>query len=113
MCTKGTGGTDLVGTGAMNNSEKKKRSGIYAGPWMIVGAVTILLIVVIVLAVSNIHRERRYMAQILSEKGASLIKAFEAGARTGMMGMNWRGNQIQNLLEELRSTAWHPLPDSN
>ena len=40
------------------------------------------------------------MSQILSEKGAALIKAFEAGARTGMMGMMWGGDQVQNLLEE-------------
>jgi two-component system sensor histidine kinase HydH len=28
------------------------------------------------------------------------IKAFEAGARTGMMGMMWGGNQVQRLLKE-------------
>jgi len=67
---------------------------------MIVGAAAILLIVVLVLAVRNINREKHYMAQILSEKGAALIKAFEAGARTGMMGMMWGGDQVQNLLEE-------------
>jgi two-component system sensor histidine kinase HydH len=67
---------------------------------MIVGAAVILLIVVLVLAVRNINREKHYMAQILSEKGAALIKAFEAGARTGMMGMMWGGDQVQNLLEE-------------
>lgn len=69
-------------------------------PWMIVGAVIILLTVVVVLAVQNINREKRYMARILSEKGAALIKSFEAGTRTGMMGMMWGGNQVQNLLEE-------------
>jgi two-component system sensor histidine kinase HydH len=67
---------------------------------MIVGAAVILLIVVLVLAVRNINREKHYMARILSEKGAALIKAFEAGARTGMMGMMWGGDQVQNLLEE-------------
>lgn len=47
----------------------------------------ILLIVVIVLAVQNTNREQRYMTKILREKGAALIRAVEAGARTGMMGM--------------------------
>ncbi|PKN61675.1 MAG: histidine kinase [Deltaproteobacteria bacterium HGW-Deltaproteobacteria-15] len=84
----------------MGKSEKIRHSGIYAGPWMIVGAVAILLIIVAVLAVNNIHRERRYMARILSEKGAALIKSFEAGARTGMMAMMWGENQVQSLLEE-------------
>ena len=81
-------------------SSKRGRIGTYISPWMIVGAAVILLIVVLVLAVRNINREKHYMAQILSEKGAALIKAFEAGARTGMMGMMWGGDQVQNLLEE-------------
>jgi two-component system sensor histidine kinase HydH len=50
--------------------------------------------------VRNINREKHYMARILSEKGAALIKAFEAGARTGMMDMMWGGDQVQTLLEE-------------
>ena len=79
---------------------KRDRIGTYISPWMIVGAAVILLIVVLVLAVRNINREKHYMAQILSEKGAALIKAFEAGARTGMMEMMWGGDQVQNLLEE-------------
>jgi len=81
-------------------SPRKRHIGTYISPWVIVGAATILLIVVVVLAVRNINREKHYMAQILSEKGAALIKAFEAGARTGMMGMMWGGDQVQNLLEE-------------
>jgi two-component system sensor histidine kinase HydH len=81
-------------------SSKRGRIGTYVSPWMIVGAAVILLIVVLVLAVRNINREKHYMAQILSEKGAALIKAFEAGARTGMMDMMWGGDQVQNLLEE-------------
>jgi two-component system sensor histidine kinase HydH len=62
--------------------------------------VAILLIVVVVLAYQNYSREKKYMSRILSEKGAAIIKAVEAGARTGMMGMMWSGQQIQTLLEE-------------
>ena len=40
------------------------------------------------------------MSRILSEKGVAIIKAVEAGARTGMMGMMWDGRQAQTLLEE-------------
>ena len=57
--------------------------------WLVIGMSVILAIVVIGLAVMNYNRERQYMAEILSEKGASLIRAFEAGARTGMMGGVW------------------------
>lgn len=79
---------------------EKRPIGMQTSPWVIMCAAIILFIIVVVLAVQNLNREKRYMSQILSEKGAALIKAFEAGARTGMMGMMWGGSQIQNLLEE-------------
>ena len=83
---------------------KKKRykyAGSYVSPWMILGATIILLAVVITMAFNNYNREKDYMADILLEKGAALIKAFEAGARTGMMSMGWGGNQIQQMLEAI------------
>ncbi len=75
-------------------------SGMKTSPWIILGSTVILLVVVIVLAVQNTNREKRYMSKILREKGAALIRAVEAGARTGMMGMMWEGLQIQRLLQE-------------
>ncbi len=75
-------------------------AGMKTSPWIILGSTVILLIVVIVLAVQNTNREKRYMSKILREKGAALIRAVEAGARTGIMGMMWGGAQIQRLLEE-------------
>jgi two-component system sensor histidine kinase HydH len=78
----------------------RKHQGLQTSPWIIVGAVVILLIIVVVLAIQNINREKRNMTRILSEKGAALIMAVEAGARTGMMGMMWGGDQVQALLEE-------------
>lgn len=75
-------------------------SGMQSSPWIILGSTVILLVVVIVLTVQNTNREKRYMSELLSAKGAALIRAVEAGARTGMMGMMWGGQQIQQLLEE-------------
>jgi two-component system sensor histidine kinase HydH len=79
---------------------RNSKDSIHASPWIIVGSVVILLITVVVLAVQNYNREKQYMSRILSEKGAALIKALEAGARTGMMGMMWGGQQVQTLIEE-------------
>lgn len=84
----------------MFKSGPQNRRGIFPSPWIVIAAAAILLLVVVTLAVRNINREKQHMSQILSEKGAALIKAFEAGARTGMMGMMWGGNQVQRLLEE-------------
>lgn len=83
----------------------RKHIGAYIPPWLLVGAVTILTVIVVVFSIRNINREKRYMSQILSEKGAALIKAFESGARTGMIGMMWGGDQVQTLLEETARQA--------
>lgn len=73
---------------------------LHTSPWIIIGAAAILLIVVVVLAWQNYNREKEYMSGILSEKGAAIIMAVEAGVRTGMMRMMWGGDQVQTLIEE-------------
>ena len=84
----------------ISNTRRRSRTSLHTSPWIIIGSVAILLIVVVVLAYQNYSREKKYMSQILSEKGAAIIKAVEAGARTGMMGMMWGGPQVQSLIEE-------------
>ena len=90
----------------MKSQERRTKATLKASPWIIVGSALILMIIVVVLAVQNNHREKDYMSRILKEKGAALIKGVEAGARTGMMGMMWGGQQVQTLLEETAN-----LPD--
>lgn len=75
-------------------------AGMRTSPWLILGAALILLVVVVVLALQNIQRDHRHMTEVLSARGVALIRAVEAGARTGMTGMMWGGNQVQRLLEE-------------
>ena len=84
----------------ISNIFRRRPTNLHTSPWIIIGSVGILLIVVVVLAYQNYSREKRYMSQILSEKGAAIIKAVEAGARTGMMGMMWGEQQVQSLIEE-------------
>jgi two-component system sensor histidine kinase HydH len=80
--------------------QHRLRPALQTSPWIILGSTAILLIVVIVLAAQNTNREERYTAELLTTKGAALIRAVEAGARTGMMGMSWGGRQVQQLLEQ-------------
>lgn len=82
------------------NTRHRSRKSLHTSPWIIIGSVGILLIVVVVLAYQNYSREKKYMSQILTEKGAAIIKAVEAGARTGMMSMMWGGQQVQSLIQE-------------
>ena len=81
-------------------TKRGSRWRLHTSPWIIIGLVGILLIIVVVMAYRNYSREKKYMSRILSEKGAALIRAVEAGARTGMMGMRWGSQQVQVLLEE-------------
>ena len=52
----------------------------------------------------NINRQNENSLRLLVEKGAALIRSFEAGTRTGM-GMRWNNFQLQQLLTE---TAQQP-----
>lgn len=69
-------------------------------PWIILGAVLILVPLFLFMTIENISRQKGNTTRLLVEKGAALIRSFEAGARTGMMGMRWRGGQVQSLLTE-------------
>ncbi|QLA14368.1 PAS domain-containing protein [Desulfolutivibrio sulfodismutans DSM 3696] len=73
---------------------------IYASPWAVLGAAAVLAAVVVVMAVLNVNREKEYVTRILREKGAAIIRALEAGTRTGMMGGLGRGPGLQRLLVE-------------
>jgi len=79
--------------------------------WALIGAVLILLPLFSFITVTNINRQKEKSIQLLLEKGAALIRSFEAGTRTGMMGMGMGmgmhpgGFQLQRLLSE---TAQQP-----
>ncbi len=73
-------------------------------PWLIIGAVAIIVPLFIFTTLENINRQREQTTRLLVEKGAALIRSFEAGARTGL-GMRWGGFQLQKLLME---TAQQP-----
>ena len=89
-------------------TEQRPFSWLGVPPWILVGAVLILTPIFIFWAAENIRRQQEMTTLLLVEKGAALIRSFEAGARTGMMGMmGMRGTtfKLQLLLEE---TAQQP-----
>jgi len=77
-----------------------KKAWLNMPPWLIVGTVAVLLPLFLFMTWKYIHRQKESTTELLLEKGAALIRSFEAGARTGMMGMNWGGVQVQKLLYE-------------
>jgi two-component system sensor histidine kinase HydH len=84
-------------------NKQAKRYWIGIPPWIIIGAVLILVPIFVFITFENIHRQKENTTTLMVEKGAALIRSFEAGARTGMMGMmGMRGGsfQLQKLLME-------------
>lgn len=83
-------------------TKRKKTSGFSAvlPAWVVMGLVLILFTIIITLAFKDLQRGREIETQTLQEKSAVLIRSFESGTRTGM-GMHWRYDQRQILLEEM------------
>jgi len=71
-----------------------------APPWLLIGAAVVLLPIVAFMTLSNIHSEKELTTRLMMEKGAALIRSFEAGTRTGMMGMRGGVFKLQHLLTE-------------
>jgi two-component system sensor histidine kinase HydH len=69
-------------------------------PWIILGALAVLLPVVAMMTLETLNRQKRQSMQLLMEKGAALIRSFEAGTRMGMHGGHGRDFKLQRLLTE-------------
>lgn len=85
-----------------SKTDRIKDAKFWAGvpPWVLLGAVAVLLPIFVFMTLQNIHREKEFTTRLLVEKGGALIRSFEAGTRTGMMGMPRGGFQLQRLLTE-------------
>ena len=72
-------------------------------PWIILGALALLVPIFLFWTLHNLNKQKEDMIRLLTEKGAALIRSFEAGTRTGMMGMmgtRGGGFGLQRLLAE-------------
>jgi two-component system, NtrC family, sensor histidine kinase HydH len=82
-------------------------SRLWAGvsPLVLIGAVLVLFPIFAFMTMQSINRASMHNTRLLLEKGAALIRSFEAGTRTGMAG-NFMGSfHLQRLLSE---TAMQP-----
>jgi len=85
---------------------KKYRTGIPA--WIFIGTAVILLPIFAFMTMANINRQKENMVRMLVEKGAALIRSFEAGTRTGMMGRMSGSFKLQRLLIETACRRFVP-----
>ncbi|MFO7461542.1 MAG: ATP-binding protein [Desulfatiglandales bacterium] len=77
-------------------------------PWIILGALALLAPIFLFWTLHNLNKQKEDMIRLLTEKGAALIRSFEAGTRTGMMGMMGRGAGDFRLQHLLSATAEQP-----
>ena len=85
----------------MNKFIKRYWSGI--PPWIILGAVVILVPIFVFWTLQNINKQKENTTLLLLEKGEALIRSFEAGTRAGirgMLGMPGTDFKLQRLLTE-------------
>jgi two-component system sensor histidine kinase HydH len=79
-------------------------------PWIILGAVLVLLPIVALMTLENINRQKQQSIRLMMEKGAALIRSFEAGTRMGMRGGHGTGFKLQRLTIRNRGPAgYRPL----
>ncbi|MDP2267950.1 MAG: histidine kinase dimerization/phospho-acceptor domain-containing protein, partial [Deltaproteobacteria bacterium] len=88
---------------------KKKNTGTIAlrgiSPWLIIGAMFVLAPIFVFMTFDNVRKQREQTIQVFTEKGDTLIRAFEAGVRSGRMEQQQDVFQLQKLLME---TAQQP-----
>ncbi len=90
----------MTGGGSFLRKERKIPLWLIVPPWLVVGALLILVPILGFLTFDTINRQRGNTIKLMEEKGAALIRSLEAGARTGMMGMWGGGYQVQRLVSE-------------
>jgi two-component system sensor histidine kinase HydH len=84
----------------MENKTKKKRFWAGIPPWIFIGSVVVLFPIFTFMIAENLNRQKENTVRLLLEKGTALIRSFEAGTRTGMMGKMRSGFKLQRLLTE-------------
>ncbi len=87
------------------DNNKPGRYLIGVPPWVILGAAVVLVPIFVFLTLQNIKEKKENTVILLLEKGAALIRSFEAGTRTGMAWTQGGTFRLQKLLEE---TAQQP-----
>ena len=82
----------------------KKRIWFNVSFWVVVGAIAVMATVSAVMTLAHFQRQKEQAVELLVEKGATLIRSFEAGLRT-TPGIKNEAFRMQKLLME---TAQQP-----
>ena len=87
-----------------NGNKTKKRIWFNISVWVVIGAIAVMAVVSAVMTLAHFQRQKEQAVELLVEKGATLIRSFEAGLRSPL-GMKDETFRLQKLLME---TAQQP-----
>ncbi|MCG8566479.1 MAG: histidine kinase, partial [Desulfobacterales bacterium] len=77
----------------------------FISPLMVVGVLVILLPIFGMMTLDRMEKQKTQVREQLLATGISLIRTFEAGTRSGMLGMRWGERRLQRMLRE---TSFQP-----
>jgi len=80
--------------------KKKIKKASPVPPWAIPGVIILLFPLFAGLTYQHIKIQTSSTGRLLFEKGAALIRSFEAGTKTGMILRQWGKMHLQNLITE-------------
>ena len=89
---------------------------LYLPALTIIAVVLILLVLISISTYRNLDREEKSAMLFLHSQGLSLLRALEAGARTGMMMSIWEEDSVGQLIRETAkddSVAYLYMMDGN
>ncbi len=69
-------------------------------PLVLVGVLVVLLPVFTLMTLDRVKKQDEFIRERFVVTGTSLIRTFEAGARTGIGSMQWGTPKVQSMLEE-------------
>ena len=79
---------------------KASKSKLYVPAISIIMAVCLLLVLISISTYRNLNRDQNRSVDFSLKQGLTLLRALEAGARTGMSLPSWNEDTIRTLLEE-------------
>jgi len=69
-------------------------------PLVVMGVLVVLLPLFAYMTLDRMEKQKEHIRDRMQVRGASLIRTFEAGTRTGMLTMRWGVQRIQSMLVE-------------
>ena len=86
-------------------NQNKRNSNLRVSPFIVLGVLLILVPIFVFISAETVSEHKKRTMEKLTGKGIFLIRAIEAGTRTGVLDMQWGAARVQRLLSE---TSFQP-----